>query len=271
VQLLQTVIGPLFPIDFSFPTSFAFPGHIYARGLRVWFSLALLPLIGGALWAIFRTRLRFLAVLTGLILIAALFATVIYPSAIRHTGIIFVAFVALLWIHRAESPKASGTQRDGWSGASLATLAILALGAIGGVTAIAGQWMRPFSIDPVIAEWLDLYAPPNAALVGTSDIRAEPIAILMRRPFYALDCRCEDTYVRFLNRRDGFDEALIPERLEEAVRLYRPRPVVLLAGEGLDEPTRAAIRDRGLTLTQLVHRSGAERDKEMTVFEVTLR
>jgi hypothetical protein len=266
VPLLQTVIGPLFPVDFGFPASFAFPGHLYDGGRRLWLSLALLPPIGIALWTIFRTRLRFLALLTGLILVAALFAAVVYPAAIRHTGIIFAAFVTLLWLQRTEAP-APGRSRA----ATLATLALLALGAAGGLAALAGQWMRPFSIDPAIAAWLERHAPPGAVLVGSSDIRIEPVAILLRRRFYALDCRCEDSYVRFSDRRDGFTPAMIPERLEEAVRLYRPRPVVLLDGDLLDESIRAAIRDRGMTLTPLVHRSGAERDRDMTVFEVTLR
>ncbi|MEI7710252.1 MAG: hypothetical protein WCI94_02400 [Rhodospirillales bacterium] len=266
LQLLQTAVAPFVPIDLSFPESFAFPGQLFANGLRVWAFALLLPCIAAGLWTIFRDRPRFLAVLAGLIALAAGFAFLVYPSAIRHVGVVFVGFVVLLSIHRTLPPE-PGTQPH--SAAGLAVLGLLALGAVGGGTALAGQWMRPFSIDGAAARWLTDHSPPNAALVGIEDIRTEPIAILLGRRFYALDCRCEDSYVRFLNRRDGFRDVTIPERLEEAVRLYRPRPIVLLVGAPIAAPIRAAIEARGLMLTESIHLAGAERDRDITIFRVT--
>ena len=268
LQLLQTAVAPFVPIDLSFPESFAFPGQLFANGLRVWAFALLLPCIAAVLWTIFHGRPRFLAVLAGLVSISAGFAFLVYPSAIRHVGTVFVGFVVLLSIHRTLPPE-PGTKPH--PAAGLAVLGILALGTIGGGTALAGQWMRPFSIDGAAARWLTDHGPPNAALVGIEDIRTEPIAILLGRRFYALDCRCEDSYVRFLNRRDDFREATIPERLEEAVRLYRPRPIVLLAGAPIAAPIRAAIEARGLILTESIHLTGAERDRDITIFGVTER
>jgi hypothetical protein len=99
-------------------------------------------------------------------------------------------------------------------------------------------------------------------------MRIEAIALVMRRPFYALDCACEDTYVKFLRRRDDFTDEMIPERLEAAVLAYQPRPVVLIAGDSLPEAARTGILARGLTLTARVHLDGAERDKAVTIFDV---
>lgn len=267
-QLLRTVVTPFVPIDYSFPASFAFPGNLYEGGKRVWLSLAFLPCIGGALWVIFWKQPGFLLVLLTTALTAAWFAFAVYPSAVRHMGVVFVGFVVALWVARMEAPRPAHGRPDA---AAIAVLGLLAMGAFGGCLAIMGQWIRPFSIDQITVDWLVAHEPPDAALVGFPDMRAEPIAILMRRRFYALDCRCEDSYVRFLNRRDGFTEASIPERLEEAVHFYRPRPVVLLAGDPLSDSVRATIAARGLALTERVHLTGAERDKEMTIFDVTSR
>ena len=271
LQLLRTAVAPFFPVDLSFPASFAFPGNIYENGKRVWLSLALLPVIVIALGITFRRQPRFLLVIGGTALIAAGFSFAVYPSAIRHMGVVFTAFVALLWVIRAESRVRLMPASRRWNPESIAVLRLLAMGALGGGFALAGQWMRPFAVNDAVVRWLAAHEAPDMALVGFPDMRVEPVAVLMHRRFYALDCRCEDSYVRFLNRRDGFTEAMVPERLEEAVRLYYPRPVVLLTGDPLAEETRTAIRARGLALTERIHLTGAERDKEMTIFEVARR
>lgn len=266
-QLLRTAVAPFMPIDYSFPASFAFPGNLYESGKRVWISLAFLPGIAVALWIVFRKQPGFLAVLLATIAVAASFATFVYPSAIRHMGVVFVGFVASLWVTRMEAPP---LPRQGSGTAGAAVFCLLAMGALGGCLATVGQWMRPFSIDRIAADWLIAHEPSDRALVGPTDTQTEPIAILLGRRFYALDCQCEDSYIRFLDRRDGFVESMIPERLEEAVRHYQPRPVVLLVGAPLTGSVRAGIAARGVTLTQRVRLTGAERDKEMTIFEATI-
>lgn len=269
VQFLRTAVAPFFPVDFSFPTSFAFPGNLYYNGKRVWLSVAMLPLIAVALFVIFERQRRFILVLGGTALIAAVFSFAVYPSAIRHMGVMFVGFVALLWISRGEAAAEPAVDRGRPNKASAAVLGLLAAGALGGCLALAGQWIRPFAINPEVVRWLGVHEPPEFAMIGVPDIRVEPIAVLMHRRFYALECQCEDTYVRYLERRDSFTRAMIPERLDEAVRRYDPRPVVLLAGDSLTEPERALIRARGMALTERVHLAGAERDSEMTIFDVS--
>ncbi len=53
------------------------------------------------------------------------------------------------------------------------------------------------------------------------------------------------------------------------MRFYQPRPVVLVAGDPLSPESRAAIAARGLVLTERIHLQGAERDKEVTIFDVS--
>ena len=260
LQFLRALVPPFLPVDFSFPESFAFPSNIYDNGKRVWVCLALAPLILGALGWIFRGRPSALAVILATALVATGFSFVVYPAAIRHLGIVFIAFVTMLWVTRAEGVASSAARAP--------VLALLLLGAIGGGVALAGQWMRPFAINDQVVRWLRANDLGDAALVGYPDIRTEAIAILLGRPYYALDCQCEARFARFDNRRDDFTEAMIPDRLATAVRLYQPRPIVLLAGDPLPEAQRAEIQAMGLVLTERVALTGAERDQAMTIFTV---
>jgi len=260
LQFLRALVPPFLPVDFSFPSSFAFAGNLYDYGKRVWFCLALAPFILLALWRIFRTRIDLLAVILTAMTVAATFSFLIYPAAIRHLGIVFIAFVTALWIARAETNLVP---------ARTAVLFLLALGAIGGGFAQAGQWMRPFAINDQAVAWLVRNHLADAPLVGYPDMRIEPIAILLNRPFYALDCECEARYVRLDNRRDSFTPESIPSRLDRAARRYGPGPIVLIAGDPLDEPLRQEIRAMGYTLVERVHLDGAERDIALTILTVS--
>ncbi len=265
LQLLRAIVSPFFPIDFSFPTTFALPGNGYEGGLRLKVAVLLLVLVLICLWNVFRPVARFFLLVAITALAAGIFSALVYPGAIRHFGVVFIAFVTLLWIIRERAPETSSANRVS---VSIAVLCLLFTGAIGGCLTLAGQWTRPFAINGAAARWLYAHEPPNFALVGFPDMRLEAIAIVMHRPFYALECACEDTYVKFLRRRDDFTDAMIPERLEAAVLAYQPRPVVLIAGDPLPEAARAEILARGMTLTARVHLDGAERDKAVTIFDV---
>jgi len=90
----------------------------------------------------------------------------------------------------------------------------------------------------------------------------------MRRSFYSLDCLCEQRFVHFLNRRDGFDATMVPERLAQISERLGPGRFILLAERRLDEVLRGEIAARGIGLTELAYLSGAERDKEMAIYRV---
>ncbi len=260
VQFLRALVPPFLPVDFSFPHSFAFAGNLFDYGKRVWFCLALAPFILFALWRIFRTRIDLLAVILAVMTVAAIFSFLVYPAAIRHLGIVFIAFVAMLWVAKAEA-KVMPDPR--------AVLFLLGLGAIGGGFAQAGQWMRPFAINDQAVAWLRANDLADAPLLGYPDMRVEPIGILLNRPFYALDCECEARYVRLDNRRDSFIIESVPARLDRAARRYGPGPIVLIAGDPLDEPLREEIRAMGYTLVERVHLDGAERDIALTILTVS--
>ena len=254
---LRTLVAPFLPIDFNFPASFAFPGNWASQGRRVLLAPLLLPFILAVQWTVLRHAKPMLLALVGTAVATTLFPVLIYPAAIRHLGVMFIGFVVALWLVRERLPARP------WP-----VLALLALGALGGGTALAGQWMRPYSVNEQVAQWLRTNGLAAAAIVGDSDIRTEPVAVLMGRPFYSLDCMCEQRFVRFQNRRDAFSAAMMPTRLALMSERLGPRPFILLAERRLDREQQDQIASRGLGLTELAFMSGAERDKEMAIYRV---
>jgi hypothetical protein len=221
---------------------------------------ALLPVVLGCLGWAFRWHARFGAVVLGAACASAALSFAVYPAAIRHLGMTWIGFAALAWIARAE-PGARGRLAPG-----LPVLGLLAMGAVGGGFALAGQWMRPFATNGDVVRWLRANGLADAPLTGFPDMRVEPVAVLLGRGFHALECRCATTYVRFDSRRNGFEQAMVPERLDEALRAMPPGPAVFLAGDPLTEAEEEAIRARGIALVRRVRFDGAERDIEQTVY-----
>lgn len=254
---LRTLVAPFVPVDLSFPASFAFPGNGLGQGRRLIAALILLPAILAAQWTVLRRAKPMAVALAATAAVSIVFPYLIYPSAIRHMGVLFIGFVTAWWIVRGQLPARS------WP-----LLVLLSLGAAGGATAVAGQWMRPFAINDQAADFLREGPAAALPLAGDSDMRTEPVAILLHRPFYSLDCLCQDRFVRFLNRRDSYEPAMVPDRLAALADQLGRAPFILLAEARLDAPRLARIAAHGLNLTELAYFSGAERDKELAIYRV---
>ena len=256
---LHTLVAPFTPIDFGFPASFAFPGNWFEHGRRVLAAACLLPFILTAQWAILRHSKPLLLALAGTALITTVFAVLIYPAVIRHLGVMFIGFIVALWLLRGRLPVRS------WP-----VLGLLTLGALGGSTALAGQWMRPYAVNDEAVRWLRSNGFAETPIVSDKDplLYTEPVAILMHRSFYSLDCMCEDRFIRFLNRRDGVDPATVPDRLAQITERMGPGFFILLSGARLDDARRGEIATKGLRLTELAYLSGAERVKVTVIYRV---
>lgn len=255
--VLRTLAAPFLPFDIGFPGSFAFPGNWHPGSKSAVLALCLLPFILTAQWTAVRHRKSMLFVLAGTASVAALFQALTSPAAIRHLGVMFAAFAAVWWMVRDRMPARN------WP-----LLGLLVMGAAGGMTALAGQWMRPFAANGPAARWAREQGLADTALIGDSDIRVEPVAILLNRPFFSLDCLCEDRYVRFTRRRDGYDPSMAPDRLAILAARLRPRPMILFAEARYDKATLAAFAAKGIRLTERAFFSGAERDKEIAIYRV---
>ncbi|MFL5251891.1 MAG: hypothetical protein ACJ8AI_03180 [Rhodopila sp.] len=107
VAALRALVAPFAPIDLSFPASFSSPGEFFQFGKRVLAMVALLPFILAALWTVLRQDKRLPVVFASMALIVTVFQLVAYPAAIRHLGVMFIAFVAIWWLVRERVPARS--------------------------------------------------------------------------------------------------------------------------------------------------------------------
>ena len=257
VAALRTLVAPFVPIDLSFPDSFAFPGNWYERGKRVTIMAVLLPFVLAAQWTVLRHRKPLALALAGTAATATLFAFLFWPAAIRHLGALWTGFIVAWWLVRDRLPARS------WP-----MLALLTVGALGGVAAQAGQWMRPFSTSAAVATWIRENGYAETATVGDWDWGIEPVAVLLRHPFYSVDCQCTDRFATLRHRDNGYNASMLPDRLAQYVETSGQAPFLLLLEARLDPESRAAIVAKRFKLTEVAYFSGAERDKEMAIYRV---
>jgi hypothetical protein len=223
--VLDYLALPWFPVRLSFPRQFWDPHSVSHR----YIYSAILPFVVVCLFWVFRKRPRLLLMMGAITFVGTIFAHVIYDGSMRHFGIIFIGFIAGIWILRYHREPVS----------KLAYV-LLALNAVGGAAAAAGQWIRPFADDQAAAYWLRANHLAGAALIGTPDTNVVGVAETLQRPMYFLDCACIDTYMKFSNRRDAFDpdKDLLPALEKAAHSLHAPEMVLLINRPLTDEETK---------------------------------
>ncbi len=220
--------------------------------------LASLPLMLSALVFIFRSHRR-LSVVVGLVVASsAAFGHLIFLGAMRHWGIVFLGFLSALWLLRHEGkplPKVA--------------LLLLGLSAASGVYTAYAQWRRPFSNAESAAAWLRANHLDTMPIAGTPDTSVAPLAVLLHRPVYLLECNCEDRYVLFSTRRDGFRREQIAARLALARRKYAAGRLIYIDAYPLREETRLALLQDGLRLHERARFTGATvAEEDFYIYEV---
>jgi hypothetical protein len=220
-------------------------------------SAAALPAVAFILFHIFRNNCQLLLVpaLTAAGSIAV--GQLVYANSIRHWGVNFIAFVAVLWIQRVWSPTRS-----------YLAMALLAVGAAAGIAISIQQFPLTFSEGRNTAQWIKDNGLSDSALVGTPDTLSVVVAQYLGKPIYFLDCSCTDTYLFYHKRRDAFDPSQIPDRLARAVRELEPQPILFLITDPLDRRALADLRDRGMVATQLAAFDDASTDENFYVYRV---
>jgi hypothetical protein len=141
--------------------------------------------------AIFRKDPRLLIVIAVTGAAAALFCQLVYMTGIRQTGIFFVVVLTALWMQRMYRP------RGGW----LVPILLLCV-SVAGIEAQIGQWMRPFSNSREAAQFLNDNGWRDASLIGVRDDWTIPVARILGRPIYGLDCQCSESFIQFNARHD---------------------------------------------------------------------
>lgn len=225
VHLVYSVLDylslPWFPVNRNFPREF-WDARAMANP-KLYFLL--LPVVVGSLVWIFRKWPRLLLMMGAVAFVGIVFTHVIYDGSMRHFGIIFVGFIAGIWILRYRNEPVSGV-----------AYLLLTLSAVGGATAAVGQWVRPFTDDAAVVQWLQANHLDHADLIGTPDTHVVGVAERLQRPMYFLDCGCVDTYMKFSNRRDAYDPLKdLPAALATAIRsLHAPEKVLMMNRELTD-------------------------------------
>lgn len=219
--------------------------------------LACVVLIGMIAW-IFRREPTLLLVTAATVVGAVLFGHLVYAVAIRHWGIVFVAFTTCLWIQRARRPQRS------WP-----VLILLGLGAIGGVQAASLQWHMPFSMAGATAAWITQAGLADTPIIGVPDTHSVAVAAYLERPITMLECHCTARRAVFSSARDGFHRDKLPMALAAAVRA-QPAPPLLISAWDLRADELAAIAAAGLSLTLLTTQTGAWVDEAFTVYAVRM-
>jgi hypothetical protein len=179
----------------------------------------LAPIVITILVMVFRRQPRFLVMIGSIAAIGVGFNHLVFDASLRHFGIMYVAFIAGIWMLRSRGSIIPAV-----------AYALLGLNAVAGATSLYGQWARPFTDDDAAAAWLVQNHLENAVLIGTPDTGVVGVPERLQRPMYFLDCGCWDTYMKFSSRRDKFDYRYdLPPTLIKAIHeLHAPTMVLIL-------------------------------------------
>ncbi len=216
-----------------------------------------LVLVVAALVTIFRKDLRLLAVIAVTGAAAALFCHLVYVSGIRQTGIFFVVVLTALWMQRMVRP-----------GASWLVAALLLCGSIAGIEAQIGQWMRPFSASLAAARFLERNDWRDAGLIGMRDDWTIPVAQLLDRPLYGLDCQCFEDFLQFNAQHDRVPDAEIPRRLARALSRVKGQPPLLIYSNPWAPLDRNALELVGLRAIPLADFRGTESGENYLIYRI---
>jgi hypothetical protein len=242
------IVLPYFPMfqPGSFWNAFpSYPNH------HLTFLAPLLPFVLAAYYFLFRRHPNLLLLMGVTIVSSITFAQLVYMGYLRHYGITFLAFLAAVWLLRAQIPRLPGM-----------AYVLIALTAVGGVYAGFQAWQRPFTNVERTTKWLIANHLDTVPLVGTPDYVIAGIAVLLNRPIYMLDCSCSGKFLLFSNRRDSFEESQIPDRLAAVPGILHVSQFVYLENRPLTSVEESSIRSNGFSVNALASFTGAQLQDE---------
>ncbi len=261
VHLFYAVLNylslPWFPVNRSFPIVFWDARSMARPALYA----ALLPVVVGSLVWIFRRRPPLLLMMGALAFVGITFGHLVYDGSMRHYGIMFIGFIAGIWILRYRHEPVS----------KLAYL-LLALNAAGGAAAAYGQWARPFVDDGAVVRWLQQNHLENAALIGAPDTMVVGVAERLQKPMYFLDCGCSDVYMKFSNRRDHYDpDNDLPVALAKAVHTLNAPEMIFMAYHPIKPEELQRVRQLAIEVDPLAQfTQGDVVDEHFFLYKVSL-
>ncbi len=225
------------------------------------YTVAMLIIVG-ILYLSFRNHRGILLLLGFTILAGTAFRHFIYPGGERHFGIVFLAFLAAVWIVRAENPAAL---------LPISIYSLLAISVLSSVWAVIGSWKHPFSYDKAAADWIVQNHLENMPLVGEEDTSVIGVAEYLNRPVYQIECSCVDSYMLFSSRRDNFTKADAPRRLLQAAHFYHDVPLLFVRAYPMKQDEEEGLKAEGFQIEPLASFKEAEEIAEnFYLYKLTL-
>lgn len=164
-----------------------------------------------------------------------LFTQLVFPSDLRHTGIVFIGFVVMLW--RWHPAPASDTPDDGYRMGRF--LLILLLLAHVTATAVAGtiHLMHPFSMGKATAQAIRDGGYDRYPIVAHPDFAALSVIGYLDRPFHFASTGRPETFVSWsysIRKGEGSDKGAVS--CARAISAKMGVPVLLLANRQVPGP-----------------------------------
>ena len=162
-----------------------------------------------------------------------LFTQLTNVAGIRHTGIVYIAFLVALWILRFR-----GLPVSPW------IYPLLGLVALFGVLALFAQWSHPFVDDDAAAHWIGTQ-PVQDPLLIAPDTNVVGVPERLQRSFYSLECGCTDRVLTFRNSRDAFRLTTdIPPAVAEGLRRLQAQQGLLVLNRRLRPDEQQSLLGR---------------------------
>ncbi len=219
------------------------------------FAALLLP----CLFAVFRAHRRLGLMMVAITVTGMLFTQLTNVAGVRHTGIVYIAFLVALWILRFRGMPVSP-----W------IYPLLGLVAVFGVLALFEQWSHPFVDDDAAAHWIQTQ-PMQEPLLVAPDTNVVGVPERLQRSFYSLECACTDFVLTFRNNRDAFRLTTdVPPAVAEGLRRLQVQQALLLINRRLRPDEQQTLLERGVeALLATSFQAGRVADEHFFLYQIT--
>ena len=209
--------------------------------VQPWPHAFLVPLALAALIAFYWRKPRYAATYAGVAVVGMMFSHATHVGALRHVGIIYIAFLVTLWMMRSRGERVSP-----------AVYVLHGFMVYATIANVVQQWGRPFADDRDAARWLASNKLEDMPMLGTPDTNVIGVTERLGRPMYQLECACWDNVLTFAKRRDAFDPKTdIPSRTIQGMDRLAGQDALLLTIAPLSKKEQGQLTS-GAVQTEMV-------------------
>ncbi len=208
--------------------------------------LVAVPLVLAAYWATLRRRVSLLFILAATLVLSMTFGIKFYMGFTRHFGVTFVAFLACLWMLRAQG------ERLHWP-----AYALLACAALGGIDADIQSWRIPFSNARLAADYLEDKRLISLPWAGFEDFSVATLSTYTGHPIFQLNCLCTESFFFLARQRDVFTATYMAEGIERAAQTFHAPEFLYIGDTPLKPYQLQRIAAKGMQIQPLRSFTGA--------------